>query len=151
MFNITPEKCVALFREKMGDIAPTAEQRAQLQKWVNNLRSGEYKQLTNGLVEYDYKLNPWDPEYDELDYTNPVAFCCLGVHMMATLGPEGLERNRVEDMPDPEWFYTNTGLNEAVQDFCALMNDKYGFDFQQIAKIIIAAVNGNLIPEDHLT
>lgn len=43
-------------------------------KWLEALRSGEYKQISGQLMDVEY-----DEATNEYFYDNPIGFCCLGV------------------------------------------------------------------------
>lgn len=106
-----------------------------IRKWVNALRSGEYKQTT-GLLHNDY------------------GYCCLGVLCDVSI-KNGLDvecYSTVNDSDEPCIAYGDSwsqlpeevvdwaGLEQPnpmlVEDDAVSLNDDMGYDFNQIADLI---------------
>ena len=97
-------------------------------KWVEALRSGEYRQGSGSLRTYDDK------------------FCCLGV--LADLGKQDIAVN--DEFPSPKFARDFVGMRTCSGDFRknridgALWecNDERGWDFDQIADLIESEPEG---------
>lgn len=89
-------------------------------KWVEALRSGDYKQAKSIL--YDKEEN---------------AYCCLGVLYKIVCGrnpAQGREKLSNEDLKIPSKYQ----LDDQEEDWFIQMNDTVGYDFDDIADEIEA-------------
>lgn len=94
------------------------------EKWVNALRSGEYKQGRNRLVDYGNN------------------FCCLGV-LCEVAGFKRVDVSYINPNPEDEYDRLNTSLDTGAlsfvdikddeQEILVTMNDNDGKNFDEIA------------------
>lgn len=89
-----------------------AQDRANVARWIQALRSGEYPQTTGTL-------------------TRDGAFCCLGVYCEAVERIPIIELDHWE-MPPPE---SNIPLNHDTKQFFTALNDSERLSFEEIADI----------------
>lgn len=111
----------------------TEPTKAQIKKWCNALRSGEYRQATGALQK-------WDNGY-----------CCLGVACVTFTPKEKLRINESTGflfgiLPSkhsqknvPKWiFYINSNFSEKTGEELWRLNDTNKLTFDEIADLLEA-------------
>lgn len=113
-------------------------------EWAYALRSGEYEQANSTLVKLEYTRD--EDGYYSGDGER-TAFCCLGV-LCQLRDPDNETYWVGEDMPQDYTLIELVGLTDVPdthgtgdrdvdsQDFYARLNDKHGFNFDMIARVL---------------
>lgn len=102
------------------------------EKWIEALRSGDYQQGENNLIQ--------------TNGNNPL-YCCLGVLCDVSGEPTVAEDGSGFEFSDafsedflPDSFRTKVGLSDDDQHCLAELNDDYGHNFLDIADILEEAL-----------